>query len=306
MERPERLAPRLTYGRGVETRRLGRTEHMSSVAILGAAAFARSDEESTERAFAAALDAGVNHLDIAPTYGQAEELVGLLVPAVRDRLFVGCKTGRKNPDGVRAQLEESLRKLGCASFDLYQLHGVVSVDELDRRADAVATILRARDEGLCRHVGITGHDVGAPGAAAEAIRRYDVDTVMFPINPRFWADENYRRDAEGLLALAAERDVGVMVIKAAAARPWGTTDRWATTWYEPRPAGPELELGVRFALSTPGVAGFCTPGDIALLTDALRAVAGGEGIAPMDDDERSRAIEAAAAEPLLSPLAALA
>lgn len=288
----------------METRRLGRTGHMSSVAILGAAAFARSDEESTARAFAAAVEAGVNHLDIAPTYGRAEELVGPLVPAVRDRLFVGCKTGRKNADGVRAQLEESLRKLGCDSFDLYQLHGVVSVDELDRRADAATAIVRARDEGLCRHVGITGHDVGAPAAAAEAIRRYDVDTVMFPINPRFWADDDYRRDAERLLALAAERDVGVMAIKAGAARPWGNTDRWATTWYEPRPAGTDLETGIRFALSTPGATGFCTPGDITLLSDALRIV--GDGVTPMDDGERAQAIEAVENEPLLSPLSALA
>src|ERR1035441_11014241 len=108
----------------METRRLGRTGHQSSVSILGAAAFWGSTPEDTEIAFAHALDAGVNHLDIAPQYGRAQELVGPLVPGVRDRLFVGCKTLRANPDGVRAQLEESLGLLGCDSFDLYQLHAV--------------------------------------------------------------------------------------------------------------------------------------------------------------------------------------
>ena len=97
----------------METRRLGRTDHQSSLAILGAAAFWDETPERTERAFDAALAAGVNHLDIAPGYAKAESLVGPLVPAVRDRLFVACKTGRTQPDGVRAQAEHSLDLLGC-------------------------------------------------------------------------------------------------------------------------------------------------------------------------------------------------
>ena len=286
----------------METRRLGRTGHHSSVAILGGAAFWSATEEQTETAFASALDAGVNHLDIAPSYGAAETLVGPLIPPVRDRLFIGCKTGRKNPDGVRAQMEESLRRLGCDSFDLYQLHGVTDLDELDRRADAAEAILRARDEGLCRWAGITGHDLGAPAAHAEAVRRYDLDTVMFPVNPRFFAEPQYRRDAEALLALADERDLGVMAIKAGAARPWGDRERWATTWYEPHRDDEGLERGIRFALSTPRVAGFCTPGDVSVLS---RALAIADRVTPMSDDERTAAMEAVASEPVLSPLVAL-
>ena len=205
----------------MQTRRLGRTGHFSSLAILGAAAFWDSAPEVSAEAFEAALRAGVNHLDIAPQYGRAQELLGPLLPAVRDRLFVGCKSLRHSADGVRAQLEESLSLLGCDSFDLYQLHAVTSVDELDRRSGAAQAVLRARDEGLCRFVGVTGHDLTAPAAHLEALRRYDLDTVMFPVNPRLWADPDYRRDAEALLAECARRDLGVMAIKAAAARPWG-------------------------------------------------------------------------------------
>ena len=102
------------------------------------------------------------------------------------------------------------------------MHAVTDLAELDARAGAVEALLAARDEGLCRFVGITGHDLSAPAAHAEALRRYDLDTVMFPVNPRLWADADYRRDAEDLLEEAARRDVGVMAIKAAAARPWGT------------------------------------------------------------------------------------
>lgn len=286
----------------METRRLGRTGHHSSVAILGAAAFARSTPEATRRAFDAAIAAGVNHLDIAPRYGDAERLVGPLLPAVRDRLFVACKTTRRNGDGARAQLEASLTKLGCDAFDLYQLHAVTTVDELDERAPAAEAILRARDEGLCRFVGVTGHDMGAPRAHAEAVRRWDLDTVMFPVNPRLWADADYRRDAEALLDLAAERDLGVMAIKSAAARPWHTddpADRHSTTWYEPYTSGDDVARGVRFALSTPGVHAVCTAGDVDVLATSLAAA---NSYTAMDDDERAAAVAATRDEELIFPL----
>ncbi|MGH8995225.1 MAG: aldo/keto reductase [Acidimicrobiales bacterium] len=285
----------------METRRLGRTEHQSSVAILGAAAFWGSTPDETAAAFDRALSLGVNHLDIAPQYGKAQELVGPLVPAVRDQLFVGCKTLRKNPDGVRAQLEESLGLLGCDSFDLYQLHAVTDVEELDRRAEAAETVLRAKAEGLCRFAGITGHGLDSPAAHRVALERYDFDTVMFPVNPRLWADPRYREDAEALLEEAKRRDVGVMVIKAGAARPWTDEPRHATTWYEPYTAVDELRRGIEFALSTPGVAGFCTPGDVAVLADALEIAA---SLGSMDDEGRDRAIGAVIDEPLIFPMPA--
>ena len=285
----------------MQTRRLGRTGHWSSVAILGGAAFGRSNPEETERCFRLAIEAGVNHLDIAPQYGDAQRLVGPLVPSVRDRLFVACKTLRKNADGVRAQLEESLELLGCDSFDLYQLHAVTGLDVLDERADAVTAILRAREEGLVRFVGITGHDVTTPVAQAEALRRYDLDTVMFPVNPRLWADRQYRAGAEALLELATERDCGVMAIKAAAARPWGQRDRTRTTWYEPYTSQGNIQRGVNFALSVEGVHAFCTPGDAPLLPQVLDAA---EHFTPMTPQERAAASSEVAAEPLIFPIAA--
>jgi aryl-alcohol dehydrogenase-like predicted oxidoreductase len=284
------------------TRRLGRTGHRSSIAVMGAACFARSNPEETARVFQEALDAGVNHLDIAPRYGDAERLVGPLLPAVRSQLFVGCKTTRRNGDGVRSQLEASLQVLGCDQFDLYQLHGVTSLQELDTRVEAVEVILRARDEGLCRFVGITGHDLGAPAAHAEAVRRWDLDTVMFPVNPRLWSDAGYRDDAESLLALCAARDVGVMAIKAAAARPWTATgERHATTWYEPYTEADAVSRGVRFALSVDGVHAFCTPGDVTILGTALDAA---RSYTPMSADERDAAAAEVSGEPLIFPMPA--
>lgn len=287
----------------METRRLGRTGHDSTLAILGGAAFGRCTPEEAAVGFAAALDAGVNHLDIAPQYGEAQRNVGPLIPPVRDRLFVACKTLRKNADGVRAQLEESLTLLQCEQFDLYQLHAVTDLDELDARADAAPAILRARDEGLTRFVGITGHNLTTPAAQAEALRRYDLDTVMFPVYPRVWADPDYRRDAEALLELCAERNVGVMAIKAAAARPWTVAPeaRHSTTWYEPQTTADAVRDGVRFTLSTPGVHAFCTPGDLDVLRLALDAATTFERL---DDDQRSDAMQASMVDGTIFPIPA--
>src|SRR5438067_1386208 len=124
----------------MEQRRLGRTGHNSSVAVLGCAAFARSTPEEAEAAFADAVARGVNHIDIAPRYGEAERAIGPHLPPVRDRLFVGCKTTRANPEGARSQLEESLATLRTDHVDLYQLHAVTDLAELDRRAAAVEVL----------------------------------------------------------------------------------------------------------------------------------------------------------------------
>lgn len=283
----------------METRRLGRTEHRSSVAILGGAAFAMATPELTKTAFEAALAAGVNHLDIAPRYGAAERLVGPLLPAVRERLFVGCKTARRQASGVRAQLEESLRLLGCERFDLYQMHAVTTVEVLDERSEAAREIFRARDEGLTRFVGITGHNVEAPATFVEALRRFDLDTVMFPVNARLWADPVYRRSAEELLAICAERDLGVMAIKAAARRPWGDRERFATTWYEPYATPDEIAGGIRFALSVPGVHAICTPGDVGILGHALDAAS---RFVPLSAAESAACIERRAGDEIIFPI----
>lgn len=281
----------------MQTRRLGRTGHESTIAILGGAAFGRSNPDETADAFSYAIEQGVNHLDIAPQYGLAQELVGPNIPAVRDRLFVACKTLRKNVDGVRAQVEDSLTKLHIDSFDLYQAHAVTSLEVLEERMDALAEIVRMRDEGITRWAGITGHDLTVPATFVEALRRFDLDTVMFPVNARLWADDDYRRDAETLLSLCAERDIGVMAIKAGAARPWGEREKWATSWYEPRT---DVEPGVRFTLSVPGVHAVATPGDVAVTKQAIDAAA---RFTPMSDDERRATIDAARDEPHIFPIA---
>src|SRR4051794_21975055 len=297
----------------MERRRLGRTGHDSSVAILGGAAFWMSSPDEGKKGLEFALSRGVNHLDIAPQYGEAQRAVGPAIPAHRDQLFVGAKTLRSNPDGVVAQFDESRQLLGCEVLDLYQAHAVTTLEQLDERGPAIERILQLRDTGGCRFAGITGHDLTVPRTHLEALRRYDLDTVMFPIYPRLWADPVYREAAEELLAVCQQRDLGVMIIKATARRPWAdrrpltdlvagdpsTADRWATSWYEPQATGADLTRGISFALSIPGVTGFCTPGDLGLLPSVLDAA---DNALPMSANDREEAANAMANEAHIFPI----
>jgi predicted aldo/keto reductase-like oxidoreductase len=284
----------------MERRRLGRTGHHSSVAVLGCAAFAKASPEQTEKSFELALHRGVNHLDVAPSYGDAEANLGPLLPHHRDHLFVAAKTHRRNPDGVRAQLEQTLRTLQVEQLDLYQLHGVTDLDDLDARAPAVEVLLEAKAQGLTRHLGITGHDLGTAKAQLEALRRWDLDTVMFPLSPRLWSEADYRADVQALLSHCRIHDVGVQVIKAVSWRPWGDRPPSLHTWYEPHTDPERIARGVDFVLSTPGVHCFATPGDRSLLEPVLAAA---EATGFVSTSRRQTIVQEAADEPLIFPMA---
>ena len=297
----------------MERRRLGRTGHESSVAVLGGAACRSATVDEAGEWLRLALAHGVNHLDIAPQYGAAESVVGPHLASRRDEIFIAGKTLRANPDGVRDQFDTTRRLLHAEVLDLYQAHAVTSLEELDRRSAAIEQIVALREAGLTRFAGITGHDLGVPRSDLEALRRFDLDTVMFPVYPALWARPEYREAAEELLALCAERDVGVMAIKAAAHRPWpdrrpladavngdaSTAERWADSWYEPVASDEDLDRGIHFALSTPGVHAFCTPGDRALLP---RVLASAERYTPLSDEARRAAVDAMAPEELIFPM----
>jgi aryl-alcohol dehydrogenase-like predicted oxidoreductase len=283
------------------------------VAILGGAACWGCTAEEAGAWLETALQAGVNHLDIAPQYGAAELVVGPHLGAHRDELFIAGKTLRANADGVQDQFDNTRRLLQAEVMDLYQAHAVTSLTELDRRSAALERIVALRAAGHTRFAGITGHDLEVPVVFLEALRRFDLDTVMFPVYPALWARPEYREPAQELLDLCTERDIGVMVIKAVARRPWAdglpladavdgteaTAARWATSWYEPAATDEDIDRGVHFALSTPGVHGFCTPGDIDLLPRVLRSA---ERYVAFSEEQRQAAMDAMAADELIFPM----
>lgn len=260
----------------METRRLGRTGHESSVAILGAAAFWTQTPDAVEEAFATAVAAGVNHLDIAPSYGQAETLAGPVLPRYRDRLYVGCKTMERTRDGAWAELERSLALLRTDRFDLYQLHAVTNDDELAAvlaPGGAAEALVEAKEQGVVGAIGLTGHFQRVPRLFLEARRQVDLDTVMLPVYPAMLALPEYRENLDGVFAEAAAHDLGVMAIKGVARSPWPEGERSHSTWYRPHSDPAAIADAVRFVLSFP-VTGFATPGDLRLLPDVLAAAAG--------------------------------
>ena len=278
----------------MQTRRFGRTGHMSTIAIFGAAALYVGTPEMTERAMQAVLNAGVNHIDIAPGYGKAEELMGPWVEKTRDRFFLGCKTQLRTKAEAAAELRRSLEKLHTDKFDLHQLHAVTSFEELDQvtgPGGALEALVEAREEGLTDYIGITGHGNQAPAVFLEALRRFDFDTVLFPINFVQYAIPEYRHDANELLQLCQDRDVGAMIIKAVARRPWGTQEHIYNCWYEPFDTPKMIQQGVNFALSQPGVSGLCTTGDVNILPMFLAAC---ENFSVLDESEQEALIASTA------------
>ena len=282
----------------METRRFGRSGHLSTVAIFGAAAFWDVEQNQADETMRLVIAHEVNHIDVAPSYGKAEERIGPWLHRERERFFVGCKTMERSREGAAAELARSLKRLQIAAFDLYQIHAITSMAELDQvtsAGGALEAALQARDAGLTRFIGITGHGVDSPEIFCEALERFDFDSVLFPLNYVQFANPIFRRHSETLLSTCKARDVGVMAIKSITRGPWGTKPQAYTTWYEPFDDPAEIQQAVNFTLSQP-VTGICTAGEVQLLPKVLQAC---ENFTPMPVDMQEKVIRAGAS---LQPL----
>ena len=271
----------------MDQRRLGRTGHMSSVVTFGAAGIGRVQQDVADRAIAGALALGVNHIDVAPSYGDAELRLKPWIPKIRKDVFLGCKTRERTREAAKAELHRSLERLGTDRLDLYQLHSVGKLGDLDActaRGGALEALVEAREEGLVRWLGITGHTHDAPGTHLEALRRFDFDTVMFPLNFVLWAIPEYRQSAETLLRTCADRDVGVHIIKTVAKDPWGGRAKTQATWYEPFTEEAIIERAVAFVLSRP-VTTLCSAGDVTVLPKVLAAAERFRPLNPAEEEE---------------------
>jgi len=274
----------------MEKRRFGRSGHMSTVAIFGAAAFWEIEQWDADRVMEMVIEAGVNHIDVAPSYGQAEQRVGPWMPRERERFFLGCKTMERTKEGAWDEMQSSLRFLKTDYFDLYQLHAITNQEELDActmTGGALEALVEARRQGLTRQIGITGHGVDAPRLFIEALNRFDFDSILFPLNFVQMSMPAFRKDAEALIALCNEKNVGTMIIKTITKGPWGDKDKTASTWYEPFDQMEKIQEAVNFALSYE-VTGLCTAGDINVLPLVLEAC---QNFSPMDQAEREAMIQ---------------
>ena len=288
----------------MQTRTLGRTGHESTVVTFGAYSVGYLEQDEADKTIQLVLDRGVNHIDIAPSYGHAMERVAPWMPELRDKMFLGAKTRFRTRDEAWRDVESIMKRLNVDDFDLFQLHSVVTVDELDKATapgGALETLIEMREQGLTKWLGITGHGPYVPNAIMEGLRRFDFDTVMFPLSPAMARDSDYRRDSNALLAECAARNVGVQTIKMIARGGWGDGPRDCHTWYDPHREQADIDRSLWWVLSQP-MHTAPSSGEVGLLPRVLDAA---ERFKPMSETEQAAAV-AAQRPPMAHPELAIA
>lgn len=270
----------------MQQRIMGNVGYSSSVVLFGAASLGAVTQEEADRSIAFALEHGVNHFDTAASYGEAELRMGPWMPKVRDRIFLATKTGKRTKEEAKQEIYRSLERLQTDRLDLLQLHAVTTMEELDKctaSGGSLEAAIEARDEGIVKHIGITGHGHVVPAVQREALRRFPFETLLLPLNYAMYSMPEYRHEFDALLAEANSRGVPVRVIKAIAKGPWAPgQQRSFATWYEPFDEQRVIDACVHFVMSFPGVAGFATAGDIGLFPKIVEAA---ERFGQMTDEE---------------------
>lgn len=274
----------------MKRRALGRTGHESTIVTLGGAVFIYPIEEKEGDGFVKyALDHGVNHIDVAPTYGDAEVRLGKWVKEYRDDIFLACKTGKRTRLEAAEELRRSLERLQTDYLDLYQFHGLDDPGELKKvtgEDGALRAFEEAREEGLINHIGITSHN---PENIMRAIESCELDTVLLPVNYVLRAHPEPRNDYTPVLEKAKELNIGVIAMKSVAKGPYPTEERTRDTWYQPFTTPEEVEEALRFTLSQ-HVTTAATSSDLEI---ARMMIDSAEDFAPMDDEEQESLIRRA-------------
>lgn len=235
----------------MEKRILGRTGHRSTFITLGGASVRPTTRKESDAFIKLALDHGVNHIDVAPTYGsgEAERILGKWVKEYRENLFIACKTEKRTKKDAADELSRSLKNLQTDYFDLYQLHGLDDPEELEialSEDGAIRAILDAKKQGLVKYIGITSHN---PENIMRALKSFDFDTVLLPVNYVLHAHPEPKNDYEPVLALAKKRNLGVIAMKSVVKKSWPTDERTYNCWYQPFDTQKEVDEAVWFTLS---------------------------------------------------------
>jgi len=274
----------------IETAPFGRTGHESTRVLFGAAALGSMAQERADAVLELLLEFGVNHIDTAEGYGDSELRIGPWMERHRGRFFLATKTRHRDGETARADLERSLERLRTDRLDLIQLHNLVQEDDWQRAfapGGAVEALARARDEGLVRHLGVTGHGTRAPELHRRSLERFDFASVLAPCNWTMLQDAQYAREFEALVALCRERGVAVQTIKSIARRRWDGPPERAYSWYEPLHDPEAIRRAVHFVLARPGLF-LNTSSDARLLRTTLEA-ASEPAAAPADAQMRADA-----------------
>jgi aryl-alcohol dehydrogenase-like predicted oxidoreductase len=266
----------------------GKTDHQSTRLLFGAAALAGVTQSAADHTLPILLQYGINHIDVAASYGDAERRVGPWMKLHRGHFFLATKTGERSREKAAEQIRRSLERLQTEYVDLIQLHAVSTMEELDAALGtgcALDAALEARTKGLARFIGITSHGVLAPAILLSALARFEFCSVLLPYNFPMMQNPEYANGFRRLEEVCAKRGVALQTIKSICRRPWREgAERKNTTWYEPLTAPEDIDLAVRYVLGRPH-AFLNTASDLGLLPAVLEA-AGRNAKAPTDEEMR--------------------
>jgi aryl-alcohol dehydrogenase-like predicted oxidoreductase len=257
----------------IPTAPFGRTGHQSTRAIFGAAAFSDVTQDDADRTMELLLRHGVNHIDTAASYGDSELRLGPWMERHRGDFFLATKTGERTFQPAYDQIRRSLERLRVDRVDLIQLHNLVDPEEWETAlgpGGALEAAVRAREEGLVRFIGVTGHGLTVAAMHARALERFPFDSVLLQYNYPMMQNLAYAADFEALFAVCQERNVAVQTIKSITRAPWGDRPHTAATWYEPLRDPVAIDRAVWWVLGRPGVF-LNTVGDIEVLPLVLDA-----------------------------------
>jgi aryl-alcohol dehydrogenase-like predicted oxidoreductase len=284
----------------IATLLFGRSGHLSTRTIFGGAALSHVTQQEADQALELLLRYGVNHLDVAASYGDAELRIAPWLAQQRERFFVATKTGQRTAAKAREELERSLERMGIAAVDLWQLHNLADPIEWDvalSPGGALEAAIEAKREGLVRNIGVTGHGLQIAATHRRSLERFDFDSVLLPYNYLTLQSDYYAANFEALVAACAQRNVAVQTIKSIAYRPWLGRPHTQSTWYEPLTEQQDIDLAVHWALKRPGIF-LNTVGDLTLLPKVLDAASRFQVDAAPTDEQMRALLERLGAEPL--------
>lgn len=275
----------------MEKRVLGRTGYKVTILTIGGCGPGVSpNAEEAKKAFEDAINRGLNIVDIAPSYGEAETRLGPIISKHRKNLVIAEKTLERSKEGAWKELKRSLERLGAGYFDIYQFHAVGSIEELDQifsDKGAMKTFLEARDQGLIKYIGITGHK--DMRVIQKALERFDFDTVLIPVTAISLIHPTPENDFRPILRIARDRNIGVLAIKAIAMRRYASkAEQSYTAWYKPWEEDEMIQMGINFTLSQEGVTTYPIACDIRLWPKILKA---GENFRKLTEEEQQKVIE---------------
>jgi aryl-alcohol dehydrogenase-like predicted oxidoreductase len=251
----------------------GRTGHESTRAVFGAAALSKVTQDEADRTLEVLLRYGINHIDVAAGYGDAELRIAPWLKEHPGRFFLATKTGGRTYDDAKREIHLSLERMGVQRVDLIQLHSLADPIEWDRALSpkgALDACIEAREQGLVRFIGVTGHGSQIAATHLRSLERFDFDSVLLPYSYIMMQDPHYAAMFERVLAVCAERNGAVLTIKSIARRPWWGREHTRSTWYEPFEEQRDIDAAVHWVLARPGIF-LATVGDIHLLPKVLDA-----------------------------------